>query len=249
MRRALAFSALVLAGCAPDVPEGSIEVVATHPHDPAAYTQGLLFHEGMLYESTGRYGESDLRKVEPRSGKVVERVELDPGHFGEGLARVGDSLIQLTWKEDVALVYDLATLRPRGSMPFDTRGWGLCFDGSHLYSTGGGSMLARRDPATLEALEHIQVVADGTPVTRANELECVGDHIYANVYRSEEILKIDKATGRVVARFDASGLVPDGLRGDADAVLNGIAHDPSTGRFYLTGKRWPVMYEVELEGG
>lgn len=242
----LAATLLSVAACGPGVPSGEIEVLETLPHDSMAYTQGLVLHDGVLYESTGRYGSSTVRRVDPGSGEVLARTPLGGEHFGEGLAVVEDRLVQLTWQEDVAFVYDLETLAPRDTVAVEGRGWGLCYDGDVLFSTSGGSIMTRRDPSSLEELGQVQIVRDGVPLWEVNELECVGDVIYANIFQSDDIVRIDKATGEVVAVFDAAGLVPGPLRGSAEAVLNGIAYDEASDTFYLTGKLWPVMYRVRL---
>lgn len=244
---ALAGALLAVSSCGPAVPSGRIEVLETLPHDSMAYTQGLVFHDGYLYESTGRYGSSTVRRVDPSSGEVLATTPLDESYFGEGLAVVDERLVQLTWQEDVAFFYDLETLSLEDSVGLEGRGWGLCYDGEALYMTSGGSILTRRDPASLEPLDQVQIVRNGVPLWEVNELECVGDFIYANVFQSDDIVQIDKATGEVVAEFAAAGLVPDGLRGSAEAVLNGIARDEESDTFYLTGKLWPVMYRVRLE--
>ena len=240
---------LLLVGCGDRVTERPPEVLRTLPHDPGAYTQGLLLHEGKFYESTGRYGESTLREVEVETGRVLRQVDLPEDYFGEGLALVGDRLIQLTWKEEVAFVYDLETFEEVDRFHYETEGWGLCYDGTSLYMTTGGTMLYRRDPTTFEELERIQITQRGRSVWRANELACVGRYIFANVFMTDRILQIDKESGVVVAEFDGSVLIPDGGRpASAEAVLNGIAHDPETGTFFLTGKLWPTMFEVRLPG-
>lgn len=221
-------------------------MLETLPHDTSAYTQGLVLHEGALYESTGRYGSSTLRRLDPATGEVLDRVELDDRYFGEGLAAAGDRLVQLTWQENVVLFYDVATLERVDSVAVEGRGWGLCFDGEALYMTSGGSILSIRDPVSLEVRGDVQVVRGGVPLWEVNELECVGEAIYANVYQSDVIVQIDKATGEVRREYDAAALVPGPLRGSPDAVLNGIAWDEESGTFLITGKLWPVMYRVRL---
>lgn len=238
---------MVMSSCRDGVEVGTIHVLEAYPHDPHAYTQGLEFYEGYLLESTGRYGSSELRRVEPESGEVVQAIALPEGHFGEGLARVDSLLIQLTWQENVAFIYNAGSLALRDTVPFDTMGWGLCYDGRTLFSTSGASILFRRHARTLETLGTIQVALDGAPLRQINELECVGDFIYANVYQSTEIVRVDKATGQVVARFDATDLVPEGLMGNSDAVLNGIAYDAASDSFFITGKLWPVLYRVRFQ--
>jgi glutaminyl-peptide cyclotransferase len=248
---AVAFA--VLAACtsacsAADVARWVPEVVATHPHDPDAFTQGLLFHDGRFYESSGRYGRSDLREVAVDTGAVVRARPLDPRFFAEGLALVDDRLIQLTYREGTALVYDRDTFEEVGRFAYEGEGWGLCFDGSELWMSDGSARLQRRDPVTFERVGHVDVRLEGSPVERLNELACVGDHVFANVWLTTELVRIAKADGTVDAVVDASALVPDdaAVRSNPDAVLNGVAHDPATGRWWLTGKLWPVLYEVRF---
>lgn len=227
------------------------EVVAVHPHDPDAFTQGLVVLDGRFYESTGRYGVSDLREVTVATGEVVRRRPLDARFFAEGLARVDDRLIQLTYREGTAIVYDLETFEELDRFAYDGEGWGLCYDGRELWMSDGSSSLQRRDPGTFALLGRVEVRREGRPVARLNELECVGDHVLANVWLTHEIVRVVKADGRVDAAIDASALVPEdpAVRANADAVLNGIAHDPTTGRWWLTGKLWPVLYEVRFVEG
>lgn len=224
------------------------EVISSAAHDSGAFTQGLLLHRGMFYESTGLNGASSLREVFPDSGEVNRLRPLDDVYFAEGLALVEDRLIQLTWRSGRAFVYDLETFDLLDEFRYDTEGWGLCFDGEDLYMTDGSANLYRRDPDSFALEATVEVTARGRPVTHLNELECVGEHVYANVWQTDTIVRIDKASGRVVADIDASNLLgaeerallPDG------AVLNGIAYDPDTGSFFLTGKLWPEMFEVRF---
>jgi glutaminyl-peptide cyclotransferase len=199
----------------------------------------------MLYESTGRYGESSLRKVDPRTGTVVHRVLLPHAYFGEGLALRENRLVQLTWRAETALVYALADFEPVGRLSYQGQGWGLCYDGTHFFMSNGTATLTLRDPETFEVVERITVTSKGEPVQSLNELECVGDSVYANVYRTNRIVRIEKATGKVTAVIDASGLLTpiEGLSAD---VLNGIAHDPESGSFLITGKLWPKLFEVRF---
>jgi glutaminyl-peptide cyclotransferase len=222
-----------------------VRVLRQYPHDKDAFTQGLLWHDGVMYESTGQYGDSSLRKVRLEDGKVLARRALEPEFFGEGLARVDDRLIQLTWRSGLALVSDLATLERRSTIAYSGEGWGLCFDGTALVMSDGSSILEFRDPSSLEVLREVGVIKEGHPVPRLNELECVGSEIYANVWQSNEILRIDSKTGRVTASIDASDLLTrlESLRAD---VLNGIAYKPDSKTFLVTGKLWPQLFEVEL---
>lgn len=225
-----------------------VEVVATYPHDPGAFTQGLLWHGGALYESTGQYGRSELRQVELASGRVLRRAPLADDMFGEGLALAGDRLFQLTWENGLALVWDLATFEERARLPYDGEGWGLCFDGEKLYLSNGGFHLSVRHPETFAELRRLPVrLPDGRPVTRLNELECPpGGAIYANLWGADDIVRIDPASGRVTAVIDAFGLLTPQERLRSD-VLNGIAHRPETGTFLLTGKLWPKVFEARFE--
>jgi glutamine cyclotransferase len=223
------------------------EVVRTLPHDPESSTQGLELYEGRFYESTGQYGDSKLLEVDVETGEILREVALSEDYFGEGLARVGNELIQLTWHEGVAFVYDLETFAQVRTFEYEGEGWGLCFDGEALYMSNGSSILHRRDAETFEILDSHEVTSGGNPVRNLNELECVGDVLYANVFQSDRILRIDKATGQVLAEFDASMLEPVGGRPrDARAVLNGIAYNPDGDTFFVTGKLWPSMFEVRF---
>jgi glutaminyl-peptide cyclotransferase len=235
------------------VPDGTVEqlvpeVLAVYPHDPRAFTQGLLFYAGRLYESTGLYGASELRRLDLETGKVTQRVRLDNRLFGEGLALVGDRLVQLTWVEKTALVYDLATFDKIASWRYEGEGWGLCFDGFFLYRSDGSSTLFRHDSHTFERVGSLAVTLHGRPARNLNELACVGTHIYANVYLTDTIVRIDKNSGRITARIDAAHLLSAAEKAalPAGAVLNGIAHDPAQDVFYLTGKLWPKLFKVRF---
>ncbi len=218
----------------------TVEIANTVPHDSDAFTQGLVFADGDLYESIGRYGRSQVRQVAADGGEVLRSTDLDDALFGEGLAAVGGRLVQLTWKAGRALVYDRSTLTLVDEFTYEGEGWGLCYDGERLVMSDGSSRLTFRDPADFGLLGSIDVVHDGDPISHLNELECVHGAVYANVWRSDQILRIDPSTGRVTAVIDADTLE----RPDSADVLNGIAHDPESGRFRLTGKNWPVSYDV-----
>ena len=219
------------------------QVLAVFPHDTAAFTQGLLLHGGVFYESTGLYGQSTLRRVDPATGAVLELRNLSSSVFGEGLARVADRLIQLTWQEHVAFVWDLQTFAGLGGFTYGGQGWGLCHDGTRLVMSDGSSNLYFRDPDTFAVLGQVQVTLDGFAVSNLNELECVGSLVYANVWLTDTILRIDPVTGEVLTQIDASGLLTPQEEAQAD-VLNGIAFDPATEHFFLTGKWWPKVFEV-----
>jgi glutaminyl-peptide cyclotransferase len=220
------------------------EVVRTLPHDPQAFTQGLVYRDGRFLESTGLRGRSSLRRVVPETGAVEHRVELSSDRFGEGLAVVGSELIQLTWQNGVALRYDLDFGRI-GTFDYQGEGWGLCYDGARLVMSDGSSKLSFRDPKSFAVVGSIEVTHDGAPVRNLNELECVGSLVYANVWQTDTIVRIEPKSGRVLTSIDASGLLsaPEAARAD---VLNGIAFDPSTGHFFITGKLWPKLFEVRF---
>lgn len=224
------------------------EVLESYPHDPQAFTQGLLLHQGALYESTGLYGKSSLRQVELATGKVLRRVDLPAKLFGEGLALAGDRLVQLTWREGVAPTYDLASLARNGEFTYGGEGWGLCFDGTHFIQSDGSQRLIFRDAKTFAVVRQIAVTEQGAPVRSLNELECVGDAVYANVWYTDRIVEIAKLNGTVRASIDASGLLSQAERDAAgrEAILNGIAHDSSNGTFLLTGKLWPKLFRVRF---
>lgn len=225
------------------VPRVTPVVHEVYPHDPQAFTQGLLFWQGRLFESTGQRGQSTLRRVELSTGAVERQVNLDPSEFGEGLARVEDKLVQLTWTAGKAHIYALDSFAQLGTHEYSGQGWGLCFDGRRLIMSDGSSSLFFRDPQTFDVLDSIRVLSAGRAVNRLNELECVDGFVYANVWQTDEIVKIDAASGQVVVTIEAGGLLTPAEARRAD-VLNGIAHVPATGRFYITGKLWPKLFEV-----
>jgi len=222
-----------------------LKVVRTFPHDPEAFTQGLIFFEGKFYESTGLYGRSSLRRVDPDSGVVERRADLPADLFGEGVERVGGRLVQLTWQNGRALVWNLATLRKEREISYQGEGWGICFDGRHLIVSDGSDTLALRDPESFVKIGEIVVRRAGQPVRNLNELECVDGIVYANVWQDSHIARIDPHTGEVTGWIDASGLLAPGEARAAD-VLNGIAYLPATGHLVLTGKLWPRIFEVEI---
>jgi glutaminyl-peptide cyclotransferase len=230
---------------APGVERLVLQVVSTRPHDPGAFTQGLVWHKGKLYESTGQYGGSSLRRVNPATGQVEHRVDLAPAYFAEGLALAGDRLIQITWQEQAAFVYGLADFARVGEFHYTGEGWGLCYDGTNLVMSDGSDRLTFRDPRTFATIREVRVRLGATPVQRLNELEWVDGKIYANIWQSEEIVRIDPETGEVEAVIDASGLLAPEERYGTD-VLNGIAYVPASKTFLITGKLWPKLFEVKL---
>jgi glutamine cyclotransferase len=242
------------AGPAPPVPaDPSIaparqlrwEVVGSYPHDPGAFLQGLVWHDGGFFESTGLLRQSTLRRVEWPSGRVVRRVDLPPDVFGEGLARVGNRLIQLTWRSGRAFVYDLATLRLLQEFRYEGEGWGLAFDGVSLVQSDGSDVLTYRDPERFTPTRRLPVTWNGRPLQHLNELEVVDGQVWANVWYTDYIVQIDPASGRVSSFLDLTGLLPPSQR-HRDAVLNGIAHDPATRRVFVSGKLWPRVFEIRI---
>ncbi len=224
-----------------------VEIVATYPHDPEAYTQGLELHDGLLLESTGRFGESSRRWVRPETGEIIETEPLDDDVFGEGITVVDERIFQLTWTNNLVIIADATTLDDQSEMTYEGEGWGICHDGESLIMSNGSADLIFRDPVTFALRSTVEVADDGVPVDRLNELECRADQVLANIYGSDEIVVIEPQTGAVVATIDAHRLRPPDLPiDDLDFALNGIAHDPETGTLYLTGKLWPVLFEVRL---
>jgi len=231
---------------APNAPERlTVKVLSVRPHDPEAFTQGLLIDHGSLYESTGLNGKSSLREVDPRTGAVKRQVSVPQQYFAEGLALVGDRLIQLTWQSQKALVYNRVDFKPAGELRYDGEGWGLCWDGARLVMSDGSDHLTFRDPRTFAVLSTLKVTVAGQPAYQLNELECVDGVIYANVWQTDDILRIDPKDGRVTAVIDAAGLLTREERLKTD-VLNGIAWDPATRSFLITGKLWPKMFQVQF---
>jgi glutamine cyclotransferase len=224
----------------------SLKVVAEFPHDPGAFTQGLLWHSGKLYESTGNYGRSSLREVRLETGDVIRQVTLPLQLFAEGLAKVDGKLIQLTWREGIALVYDFPRLRESRRMSYGGEGWGLSYDGNWLVMSDGSDVLTFRDPKSMTVWKRLPVTSLGRPVKLLNELECAQGAIFANIWQKTDIMRIDPSTGKVTAVIDASILLKR-LKWPPRDVLNGIAYAPERGSFFLTGKYWPKVFEVEFE--
>ena len=218
-------------------------LISSHQHDSEAFTQGLEMHDGSLYESTGLYGHSSLREVDPLSGQVIRQTELDESLFAEGITVVGDSIVMLTWKEGVALVFDIESLTVIANHTYSGEGWGLCYDGTHLVMSNGTSELAFRNPEDFTLVSILRVTDQGNEVSLLNELECVGQTVYANVWGSDSIIAIDKSTGEVGLTIDASMFAENESDGYND-VLNGIAYVSEQDAFLITGKNWTSMHLV-----
>ena len=239
----------------PDLNGGStphaytVEVVDRMEHDTTAFTQGLVHADGRLYESTGLYGESDLRLVQPETGEVLLDAAMDEQFFGEGLALHDGRLFQLTWREQQLFVWDRCTLDELDQMDYAGEGWGLVGDGEVLWRSDGTSVLHQHDPETFEVIGTAEVTDRSVPLARLNELELVDGLIMANVFTESWIAVIDPESGDVVAWVDASPVVTEVGATDPGDVLNGIAVDPASGRLWLTGKRWPTLFEVRIVPG
>ncbi len=224
-----------------------IEVVDSFPHDQRAFTQGLFFRDGLLYEGTGLYGESSLRVVRLEDGAVLRSVDLEPRFFGEGIAALGDKVYQLTWREGTGFIYDADSLERIGEFTYAGEGWGLTTDGTHLIMSDGSSVLRWLDPQTLETVGSLEVRGEGGAIALLNELEYVEGEIWANVWLSSVICRIDPATGKVLGWIDLRELAAQEREVNPGAdVLNGIAFDGDTGRVVVTGKLWSRIYAIRL---
>ncbi|NNE72593.1 MAG: glutaminyl-peptide cyclotransferase [Acidimicrobiales bacterium] len=247
-------SSTTAAGVAPAEPGATPvraipQVLETRAHDPEAFTQGFEFVDGRLFESTGLVGQSTLRELDPETGDVVRSVDVGSDYFAEGLTAVDDALIQLTWQDGVALVYDRETFQVRETFSYEGEGWGLCqLDANRLVMSDGSDVLTFRDPQSFEVIGTVAVTRGTDSITRLNELECVDGTVWANVWKTDLIMAIDPTTGAVTSTVDATGLLPADQAAGAD-VLNGIAYDDDAGTFWLTGKLWPSMFEVTFVEG
>lgn len=224
-------------------PVSGYEVVRTYPHDPKAFTQGLFYLDGFLYEGTGLKGESGIRKVRLENGEVLQIQRLEERYFGEGIAAVGNSIVQLTWQAEVGFVYDLKTLERQRTFSYEGEGWGLTFDGSRLIMSDGSDTLRFLDPKTLKETGRVRVKDGGRPVPQLNELEMVKGEIYANVWGQDRIARISPKTGQVLGWIDLRGLLSPQEAAGVD-VLNGIAYDAAGDRLFVTGKWWPKLFEI-----
>lgn len=230
------------------IPSLDYSVVHVYPHDPDAFTQGLLFHDGVLYESTGRNGHSSVRKVRLETGEVLQRRDVSDAYFAEGLALWQTRLLQLTWQSQVGFIYDLDTFNPQGTFNYTGEGWGMTTDGSRLVMSDGTAQLRFLDPATLKVIGTVTVKDSGEPVRNLNELEMIGKDLLANIWTTDRIVRIDLATGNVTAHLDLERLRQEAARGHEIDVLNGIAWDAQSRRLFITGKLWPSLYEIKVDG-
>ena len=228
-------------------PVQSYKVIATFPHDTSSFTQGLVFADGELYESTGLNGESTLRRVEITTGKTLQRIDVPQQYFAEGLALVGDELLQLTWQHKLGFVYDRKTFKQKRTFSYRTEGWGISYDGaSRLVMSDGSDTLTFLDPKTFTPVKTMRVQDAGRPVPNLNELEWIEGEIWANVWQTDRIARISPTTGDVNAWIDLSSLFPRSARVPPADELNGIAYDKATRRIFITGKKWPLLYQITV---
>jgi glutaminyl-peptide cyclotransferase len=232
-------------------PVHGYKIVATFPHDTTSFTQGLVFADGELYESTGLQGESTLRRVDIATGKTLQRLDVPAEYFAEGLALVGDELLQLTWQHRLGFVYDRKTFKQKRTFPYKTEGWGIAYDGaSRLVMSDGSDTLSFLDPKTLAVTKRLRVQDAGRPIGNLNELEWIEGEIWANVWMTDRIARISPDTGEVNAWIDLASLWPVAARpSPSEQVLNGIAYDKATRRIFITGKKWPRLYQISVGAG
>jgi glutamine cyclotransferase len=253
---ALLLTGLIRGGPAPTGAQGlfgslpmySYTIVKSYPHDPAAFTQGLQYVGGIFYEGTGLNGQSTIRKVKPDTGEVLQRRPLGPEHFGEGITLFQSTLYQLTWQSGLAFAYDANTFAPKRNFTYRGEGWGLTHDGTNLIMSDGTDELRFLDPATFKERRRVKVTAGGQPVKELNELEYVKGEVFANVWQTDFIARIEPKSGKVTGWIDLRGLLSPRERTGTD-VLNGIAYDPEGDRLFVTGKLWPRVFEITLKPG
>lgn len=221
-------------------------IVNTFPHDMSSFTQGLVYHQGFLFEGSGKRGLSTLRKINLEDAEVQMSKQLNRRYFGEGIEIVGDKIYQLTWESHMVFVYDKASFEQLGSHYNATQGWGLAFDGSALILSDGSTMLQFMDPETFAPIRKVEVTLNGTPIQYLNELEYIDGEVWANVWQTDYILRIDPATGKVNSSINLKGLSDNAELGSSEAVLNGIAWDADNRRLFVTGKHWSKLFEIEL---
>jgi glutamine cyclotransferase len=251
MRSLIVVAALVAAACgdasqAGSIPEYGYTVVHVYPHDPQAFTQGLFYLNGFLYEGTGLQEQSSIRKVKLETGEVLEKRDVPGQYFGEGIVNWKDRLLELTWQSQIGFIYDLNTFQPKGQFSYPGEGWGLTQDGKRIIMSDGSAELRFWDPETLKELGRVTVTANSQPVAQLNELEFVKGEIYANIWRTNRIARIDPASGRVVGWINLRGLLSPSDQTPTTDVLNGIAYDAKGDRLFVTGKNWPKLFEIKL---
>ena len=230
------------------IPVYSYKVANTYPHDQSAFTEGLVFEDGVLYEGTGLRGYSNLRRVKLETGEILQICELPPQFFGEGVTIYGNKIIQLTWQSHIGFVYDKYSFKLLQEFNYPDEGWGITHDGKNLIMSDGTSTLHFLNPETFEEISQIEVSANNVSVTRINELEYIQGEIYANIWQTERIARIDPLTGQVIGWIDLKGILSPEDDSETVDVLNGIAYDAKNDRLFVTGKFWPKLFEIELMG-
>jgi len=230
------------------IPVYTYKVINTYPHDRSAFTEGLVFEDGVLYEGTGLHGYSTLRRVKLETGEILQIRELSSQFFGEGVTIYGNKIIQLTWQSHIGFVYDKYTFKLLKKFNYPDEGWGITHNGKHLIMSDGTSTLHFLDPETFKEISQIEVSANNIPVTRINELEYIQGEIYANIWQTERIARIDPLTGQVTGWIDLKGILSPEDHSETVDVLNGIAYDTKNDRLFVTGKFWPKLFEIELIG-
>lgn len=242
-----AFAPLTIAQARVAAPADSFQIVHTYPHDAKAFTQGLIYIDGHLYESTGLNGRSSLRMVDLSSGKVLQKYDLPSEYFGEGLTDWGGNLVQLTWQSHKGFVYDRFSFSVLQTFSYKGEGWGLTHDGSHLIMSDGTPYLRFLDPKSFRETRRVQVTDDsGHAIENLNELEYIHGEIYANIWGTDEIIRISPRSGRVIGAIDLNGIIDKHELQSSGAVLNGIAYDPTGDRLFVTGKLWPKLFEIRI---
>jgi len=222
-------------------------IIHVYPHDPEAFTQGLVYVDGHLYESTGRNGKSSVRMVDLQTGRTLQHYDLPAEYFGEGLTDWGSNLVQLTWKSGKALVYDRCSMALKRTFRYEGEGWGLTHDLKQLILSDGTSVLRFLDPQSFSEMRHVSVADErGLPVDNVNELEYIRGEIYANIWHTDQIIRISPRTGKILGRIDLTGLMDRSQIADPDTVLNGIAYDSTEDRLFVTGKLWPKLFEIKV---
>ncbi|MEE4196330.1 MAG: glutaminyl-peptide cyclotransferase [Bacteroidales bacterium] len=222
------------------------KIINTYPHDTRAYTQGLFYDNGIIYEGTGQKGESSLRKVVLETGELIQSLSLPAKYFGEGITAFGDKIIQLTWTSQTGFVYDKESFTLINTLQYPTQGWGITTDGKKLFMSDGTQTIYFLEPEYFTEIDRIEVYDNEGAVRNLNELEYIDGVIYANIFQKEEIIAFDPETGKVLQRIDCRKIIPEGYHGEIDNVLNGIAYDQDNKRIFITGKRWPHLYEVQF---
>jgi glutaminyl-peptide cyclotransferase len=237
---------VAVSAAAAQTPEYGYQVIHVYPHDPRAFTQGLEFRAGYLYEGTGLNGRSTLRKVKLETGQVLQQIDLDAQYFGEGITVLNQQIIELTWQSETGFVYDQSSFRRLRTFNYPGEGWGLTNDGQLIYMSDGTAQIRIWDPVTLQEKRRITVRDRGQPVLNLNELEMVRGELYANVWQTDRIARISPSDGRVLGWIDLTGILSASDRTEQGAVLNGIAYDILGNRLFVTGKLWPKLFEIKL---